>query len=66
MALVCLDRCVQSVLNTDYSNFEVIFVDNASVDGSYESIVASLEVIDDYFLLKIVRTKVLLKATILD
>jgi GT2 family glycosyltransferase len=34
-----VDRCVQSVLNTDYSNFEVIFVDNASVDGSYESIV---------------------------
>ncbi len=34
-----VDRCVQSVLDTDYSNFEVIFVDNASVDGSYESVV---------------------------
>lgn len=33
-------RCVQSVLDTTYSNFEVIFVDNASIDGSYESIVS--------------------------
>ncbi len=32
-------KCVQSVLATEYSNFEVIFVDNASVDGSYQSIV---------------------------
>lgn len=32
-------NCVQSVLATEYSNFEVIFVDNASVDGSYQSIV---------------------------
>jgi GT2 family glycosyltransferase len=35
-----VDRCVQSVLDTDYSNFEVIFVDNASADGSYESVVS--------------------------
>ena len=35
-----VDRCVQSVLDSDYSNFEVIFVDNASVDGSCESIVS--------------------------
>ncbi len=35
-----VDKCVRSVLNTDYSNFEVIFVDNASFDGSYESIVS--------------------------
>lgn len=34
-----VDRCVQSVLDSDYSNFEVIFVDNDSTDGSYESIV---------------------------
>ena len=34
-----VDRCVKSVLDTNYSNFEVIFVDNASVDGSYELIV---------------------------
>jgi GT2 family glycosyltransferase len=31
-----VDNCIQSVLDTNYSNFEVIFVDNASVDGSYE------------------------------
>jgi GT2 family glycosyltransferase len=35
-----LDRCIQSVLNTNYSNFEVILVDNASVDGSYESAIS--------------------------
>jgi GT2 family glycosyltransferase len=33
-----VDKCIQSVMNTDYSNFEVIFVDNASTDGSYELI----------------------------
>jgi len=31
-----LDKCLESVLNTEYSNLEVIFVDNASTDGSYE------------------------------
>jgi len=31
-----LDKCLESVSNTKYSNFEVIFVDNASTDGSYE------------------------------
>ncbi len=31
-----VDRCVSSVLRTDYPNFEVIFIDNASTDGSYE------------------------------
>ena len=31
-----VERCLKSVLNTQYSNFEVIFVDNASTDGSFE------------------------------
>lgn len=31
-----VDRCLRSVLNTDYPNLEVIFVDNASTDGSLE------------------------------
>lgn len=31
-----LDNCLESVVNTKYENFEVIFVDNASTDGSYE------------------------------
>lgn len=30
------DNCLESVANTKYGNFEVIFVDNASTDGSYE------------------------------
>lgn len=33
-------QCLRSVLDTDYPNFEVIFVDNASVDGSYQSVVS--------------------------
>jgi GT2 family glycosyltransferase len=31
-----IKRCLNSVLNSDYPNFEVIFIDNASTDGSYE------------------------------
>jgi len=31
-----LDRCLTSVLNTKYSPFELILVDNASMDGSVE------------------------------
>ena len=29
-----LDRCLASVLNTKYDNFEIIFLDNGSTDGS--------------------------------
>jgi len=31
-----IESCLESVLNTDYPNFEVVFVDNASSDGSLE------------------------------
>lgn len=31
-----IERCLKSVLNTQYDNFEVIFIDNASTDESFE------------------------------
>ena len=31
-----LEKCLDSVFETDYPNFEVLFVDNASTDGSFE------------------------------
>ena len=31
-----LDECLSSVLNSDYPNFEIVFVDNGSMDGSVE------------------------------
>jgi len=31
-----IEQCLKSVLNTDYTSFEVILVDNASQDGSIE------------------------------
>jgi GT2 family glycosyltransferase len=31
-----IDRCLSSVLNSDYQNFEVLFVDNASLDSSVD------------------------------
>jgi GT2 family glycosyltransferase len=33
---VLLDKCLESILQTDYPNFEVLFVDNNSTDGSAE------------------------------
>ena len=32
------DQCVRSVLRSEYPNFEVVLVDNASTDGSYEDL----------------------------
>ncbi|HKZ36159.1 MAG TPA: glycosyltransferase family 2 protein [Chryseolinea sp.] len=34
-----LDRCLNSVFSQSYSNFEVMFVDNASTDGSVEYLI---------------------------
>ena len=31
-----LDKCLSSLLNTDYANFEILFVDNNSTDDSVE------------------------------
>jgi len=31
-----LERCIRSILNTDYPDFEIILVDNGSTDGSVE------------------------------
>lgn len=31
-----VEACLSSVLNSDYPNFEVIFVDNSSSDGGVE------------------------------
>jgi len=31
-----IERCIKSILNTDYQNFEVIAIDNNSTDGSIE------------------------------
>jgi GT2 family glycosyltransferase/acyl carrier protein len=34
-----LSKCIDSLLKTDYSNYKVLLVDNASTDGSVEEIV---------------------------
>ena len=31
-----VESCLESVLSTDYPDFEVLFIDNASIDGSLE------------------------------
>lgn len=31
-----VNECLRTVLNSQYDNFEVIFVDNGSTDGSLE------------------------------
>ncbi len=33
-----LDGCIHSTLKTDYPNFEILFVDNASTDGSVQHV----------------------------
>lgn len=35
-----LKRCVESVINTEYENFEIILVDNCSTDGSLEDVIS--------------------------
>ena len=33
-----LTRCLDSVLKNDYSNFEILLVDNASIDSSLKAV----------------------------
>lgn len=49
-----LEKCVRSVLDSDYKNLEVIVVDNASTDGSLENI---REIIQENKNVKIIANK---------
>jgi hypothetical protein len=49
-----VQQCVRSVLESDYRNFEVIVVDNASTDGSYEAVCQWFSRVDG---VRIVRNK---------
>ena len=35
-----LDSCIGSVLTQDYENYEVLFIDDCSTDGSFDKIPA--------------------------
>lgn len=37
-----IEMCINSILTQDYENYEVLFIDDASTDGSYEKIPACL------------------------
>lgn len=49
-----IKQCLKSVLNTDYANFEVILVDNASQDGSPE---LAKKLFEDNHKLRIVKNR---------
>jgi glycosyltransferase involved in cell wall biosynthesis len=42
-----MDNCIASVLTQDYDNFEVLFIDDASIDGSYDKIPAGTYKVDE-------------------
>jgi glycosyltransferase involved in cell wall biosynthesis len=42
-----LDICINSILTQDYDNYEVLFIDDCSTDGSYEKIPACTFETDD-------------------
>jgi glycosyltransferase involved in cell wall biosynthesis len=43
-----IEPCISSVLTQDYNNYEVLFIDDASTDGSYEKIPACIiETLED-------------------
>jgi glycosyltransferase involved in cell wall biosynthesis len=42
-----LDRCIQSILNQSYSNFEIIAVENGSTDSSWEILLSRRKSIID-------------------
>ncbi len=42
-----LDMCINSILTQDYDNYEVLFIDDCSTDGSYQKIPACIFKTDD-------------------